>query len=155
AERPVHVVIWTDRAAEWSPERRDSSERKPLISVEGWSDRFGDRSFPLGGFTALVQAVRLHSIVVDARSRDPKVGQPLELLMRVAPSSGATPLAVHIVDPSGRRFVERVTTDATGHAIYLTRFRGSTAGNYSLQAFILGGTIAGQAESPPIIIRYH
>jgi len=145
-EKMVHVVMWTDRAAEWSQEDQRKVPRKPLINIEGWVDRWGDQVFAVGGITAFVQAVRNVDIQIDPRGEE-KVGQPFILAGQVVPGTGVTPIAIHITDPDGNLITERTATNNAGQIGYQTRYVAEKAGVYKLQAFVLRGTIAGEAES--------
>ena len=63
------------------------------------------------------------------------------------PSTGVAPIAIHITDPEGRLITERTATTNTGRVSYETRHSATKTGQYKIQAFVLGGTLAGKAES--------
>ena len=147
AEKPLHAVIWTDRGAEWTPEYRDESPRKPAINLEGWVRRWADQNFAVGGITALVQAVRDVELTIDFEETRIGVGNPFSFDAAITPNVGETPLAVHITNPDGEFASERTSTDSSGHVTYTTRYTAAERGRYSLQIYILGGELAGEAES--------
>lgn len=155
SEKQVHVLIWTDRVAEWSEGEKDESPRKPLINIEGWMDRFGDRVFPVGGITTFVQAVRTVKISIEPLEIEKigegqwqgRAGESFLISIQVTPSTGVTPIAVHITDPDGNLITERTETDSSGQLNYQTRYVADKAAEYTVQAFVLGGTLAGEAES--------
>jgi len=147
SEKRVHAVIWTDRAAEWSQDHRTKSPRKPLINLEGWMDRWGDQVFAVGGVTAFIQAVRKVNINIRESRREGKIGEPFFIKGQIVPATGVAPISIHITDPDGKLITERTVTSNTGLISYQTRYRAARVGQYKLQAFILGGTLAAEAES--------
>jgi hypothetical protein len=153
--KPVHVVIWTDRAAEWSQDERERrSPRKVLIGLEGWTDAWRDQYFPVGGVTAFVQAVRNVSVNADLRGGN-KVDEPVRVFGRVSPPTGKVPLAFHVVDPQGERHSERAATDAEGFFNHAMSFRPRIPGKHRLTVYVLGGSLAGEAESSDIEFTVH
>ncbi len=152
-EKKVHALIWTDRAAEWSQEDQRKAPRKVLINIEGWADRWGDQVFAVGGITAFVQAVRQVRIEIEPRPQG-NLRQPFFVAGRVVPAAGINPIAIHIIDPDGNFITERTITDGAGRFTYQTRYLAKVRGIYRVQAFVLGGSLAGQAESDvlPVIV---
>jgi IPT/TIG domain len=145
AEKKVYAVIWTDRRPDWSDP--DRSPRKPLINLEGWMDRWGDQVFAVGGITAFMQAVRIVDVTLDPRG-ETNAEKPFVLAVRVTPNTTKpVPISVHIVDPDGNLTVERTTTDSSGQTVYRTQYVAPRAGRYAIQALVLGGSLASEAES--------
>jgi len=148
--RKVHTVIWTDRVPEWAIDRQSKSPRKALISLEGRMDRWGDQVFSVGGISAFTQAVRKVDVKVSLRESHAAKEQPLYVFGQVSPAAGTSPIAIHITDPDGKSIVELTQTNGTGGIGYTSKFRPSKPGSYKLQAFVLSGSVAGEAESPVV-----
>lgn len=146
-EKTVHVVIWTDRVAEWEGQKDRQSVRKPQISIEGWAEEWQDQSFAIGGVTAFVQAVRAVEVELFDRQKQSKQRTPFEIHGQIAPSAGATSLAIHILEPDGNTVVERTTTEADGRFHYVSKHLATMPGSHKLQVFVLGGGLASSAES--------
>jgi len=146
--RPVHAVIWTDRAAAWTTDQHSKSPRKALISLEGRMDRWGDQIFAVGGITAFTQAVRKVEVRVFLKEQQASLERPLYVAGQVTPPAGVSPIAIHITDPDGKLTVELTQTNSSGGIGYATNFRPRKRGPHKLQAFVLGGSVAGEAESP-------
>lgn len=148
-DKMVHTVIWTDRTAEWEQDSLRRAPRKSLINIEGWSDRWSDKVFAIGGVTAFVQAVRVVDFRIGVASQD-TVGQPFVVSGNVLPSTGAVPIAVHIIDPDGKRHIERTSTNSSGVLNYETRYRALVPGKYFVQAFLLSGSLSAETDSKVI-----
>jgi hypothetical protein len=146
-EKKVHAVIWTDRVAEWSNDKTDKAPRKPIINLEGWMDRWGDQHFAVGGITVFAQAVRKVDIQIELRSNKAKVGGSFSFGGNIIPNTGIAPIAVHIIDPNNERISEITATSNTGRIIYTTKYKATVPGKYLFQVFVLGGSLAGEAES--------
>lgn len=145
-DKKVHTVIWTDRTAEWEGDKQRRAPRKPLINIEGWADRWSDKVFAVGGVTVFVQAVREVDFRIEVGSEG-KVDQPFVVTGNVLPSTGVAAIAVHIIDPDGRRISERTTTDASGLLNYETSYRAKMPGKYFFQAFVIRGGLAAETDS--------
>ena len=94
--KPVNVVIWTDRTPEWLGTNDDQQTpvRKPLIDISGYGDRFGDQYFPVGGFSALVHAVRDVTFNIDMQGTSERE-KPFQVVGKLSPATGVVPIAVH------------------------------------------------------------
>lgn len=152
--REVRAVVWTDRIPEWHQDgRHDESPRKAAISLEGWVDRPFDRLIPVGGVTALVKGVRKVEITVEVRQKEPKRGENLSVFGRVTPTVAGAPIALHLVDPDGELHVERTVTDASGsfHHVFATPLH--RPGPWRLSAHVLGGSLAGEADSADRLLQ--
>ncbi len=146
-EKPIHVLIWTDRTPEWEARKDNRTVRKPLISIEGWAEAWQDQTFAFGGVTAFVHAVRATKVEIVERQKQSKQRTPFEIHGQLKPPSGPADLAIHIVEPDGKRVVERTTTGADGRFHYVTKHLARMPGTYKLQVFVLGGSLASTAES--------
>jgi hypothetical protein len=144
--KQVHAVIWTDRVAEWAGDNEPTSPRKSMVNIEGWIDRWGDQVFAVGGVTAFVQAVRIVEVQIEPRP-EAEVEQPFFVVGQVSPATGVVPIAIHITDPDGNLLTERTATDNAGRISYQTGYVVEKPGIYTIQALVLGGSLAGEAES--------
>ena len=146
-EKPVHVLIWTDRVPEWNEDNDKRVIRKPMISIEGWAEEWQDQSFAVGGVTAFVHAVRAVDVNVFDRQDQVKLGSPLRVSGEIVPATTAADIAIHIVQPDGERVVERTTTAPNGRFNYETRHKTSAPGPHEVQVFVLPGSLSATAES--------
>jgi len=154
-EKKVHAVIWTDRDAEWASDRKTKSPRKPLIELEGWMDRWFDQNFAIGGVTAFMQAVRKVALNIEVRQKEGKRDEPIWVTGQVMPPVGVVPVAIHVTNPVGKVFQQRLQTDNAGAFTVQLKASTSLAGTYKIQAFVLGGTLAAEAESPTRTLTIH
>lgn len=150
---PLHVVIWTDRLAEWegggAGERR--SPNIANIKVEVWTEVPFDYSHPIGGAQVTAHAVRRVEIGVEVSS--PGRGEPFVLTGGVSPSVGQEiPMTVHIEAPSGALRTEPFKTAQNGGFNYVTTVKAEVPGAYIIRVFVLGGSLAAQRESAPITV---
>lgn len=154
AEKRIHAVIWTDRVPEWAHEnRKDQGPPKAMIDLEGWVRRPVDRIFAVGGVTALTHAVRHVDVRVAPEHREMKKGTKMSVVGSVAPAVEGAPIAIHLIDPNGRLAVVRAATDAAGHFTASFNDALPLSGVYKLQAFVLTGGAAAEAESPVVSVQ--
>ncbi len=144
--KKVHTVIWTDRTPEWVSKEREKSPRKPLINIEGICYKWGDQVFPVGGITAMVNAVRKVDIRWEPR-KSSKVKTPFIIQGNVTPEAGVNSMAVHIEDPNGKLHSERFQTNANGSFNVQTKYLPPTPGIYKIKLYILSGSLASEAET--------
>jgi hypothetical protein len=147
--RPVHVLIWTDRAAEWEQGNEKRSPRVAAIKIEAWADVLWDYWYPIGGAEAICHAVRR----VDIKPGRVFFDNRFFISGSVAPPVGqAVPMAVHVLDPQGETHTERFTTSPAGQFAYSLTTSPEKSGVYEFQLFVLGGSLAGEAESEKFTI---
>jgi hypothetical protein len=149
SNKPVHVVIWTDRTPEWLPDHQDKSPQKVPVSIEGWMQVFGNKSFAVGGITALVAAVRVVDIDIDPTL----TGETFVVRGQVNPPAGIVPIAVHFYSPSGQFHSDRTQTTAGGSFSVQSGVNPHIEpGPWKIQALILEGSLAHSAESEVVTI---
>ncbi len=152
-ESKVHVVAWTDRVPEWDgggDHQKDQGPSKALIDIEGWVTRPETMFMPVGGVTAFIQAVREVEVTIETRGKELQRGTQLGVFGRLTPPVASAPIALHVTSPGGQREVERTTTDATGAFQHLMTSPLRERGNYKVQALVLRGSPAAEAESPVV-----
>ena len=103
--------------------------------------------------TAFVKGVRSASIRVEPVQSELHKGSRLSVRGAVAPAINGAAIAIHLTSPGGRTFVERTTTNASGTFAHTFAALLEESGDYRLQAFILGGGEAAEAESPIVPVR--
>jgi hypothetical protein len=149
-EKRIHAVIWTDRVPEWNSDHqppKDQGPPKALINLEGWVGRPFDRMYPVGGVTALARAVRNVDLHIATREKEFKREEHGTVIGQLAPAVASTPIVLHLTQPDGRLIVERTVTNGSGQFVYRFSTPFGGAGVYRVQAFVLAGSEASEAES--------
>lgn len=153
---PVHVLIWTDRVPEWQSIFQEHPTPNPAnIKIEAWADVLWDYWFPIGGVQVICHAVRLVGIDAGVTTVQARGGTAFAVSGGVFPSvNEEIPMAIHITDPDGNLHTEPFMTDAAGNINYTTTTVAAKPGEYKVQLFVLGGSLAGEAETGtiPVIV---
>jgi len=150
----MNVVVWSDLDHSTFLNQDDGSERKynrkPLIGIEGWVDHVGHSYFPVGGVSALVQNVLKSEISLKAEGE----ASTIQGGGAVTPNTKDVPVIIHAVHTDGTRHTIRTITDATGkYKFALGRNQPLPAGEYSVTAYIEGGSVLASAQSQTIMIK--
>jgi M6 family metalloprotease-like protein len=141
----VHVAIWTDRTPEWEGGNNEKSPNIADIKIEAWGTLPWDYTFPIGGFEAVCHAVRdveiqIQQAFVEAKAVGvigvvtPSVGQEIQMVM-------------HVTDPVGDVHTEPFKSTITGSFNHTATGEFEMPGEYRIQVFTLGGSLASEQES--------
>jgi hypothetical protein len=120
------------------------------IKLEGWADVLWDYWFPIGGLQARVHAVR--DVGIDAGFTLAQVRESWAIAVSggVFPSvNEEIPMAIHVTDPGGVLHTETFKTSTTGAIAYQTKTLFTQSGEYKVQLFVLGGSLAAETDGIP------
>ncbi len=152
---PLKAIIWTDRdSTGTTSSEKEHQERIPPIAyarVEGWTS-FEHRYLPIGGFLAIVKAVKkvkIDKLDVNAGEGILKVDGCLDVKLV------DIPITIEVTDEKGNSWLFYSVTDDSGcfHFDSADKQFLFHKGTYTMQVFVTAGGKAAETESDPIKVE--